>query len=79
MNEFDRLIGEQVQTMDRLLYLQTEIERCKEMEQQFMKSRDKNKVDTIQEEIVTKTNELVEIQEIFEKQTEEVIRCFQLR
>ena len=35
MNEFDRLIGEQLRTMDKLLFLQSEIERCQEIEQQL--------------------------------------------
>ena len=31
MDEFDRLIGEQLRTMDKLLFLQSEIERCQQI------------------------------------------------
>ncbi|MGG3944253.1 YgaB family protein, partial [Peribacillus psychrosaccharolyticus] len=35
MEEFDRLINEQLKTMDKLLLLQSEIEKCQEIEQQL--------------------------------------------
>ncbi len=77
MNEFDRLISEQLRTMDKLLFLQSEIERCQEIEQQLHALHQISEVD-IREEIAQKKLELEEIQEVFQKQTEEVIRHFQL-
>ena len=50
MNEFDRLIGEQLRTMDKLLFLQSEIERCQEIEQQLHALHQISEVD-IREEI----------------------------
>lgn len=78
MKEFDRLIGEQLRTMDKLLFLQSEIERCQEIEKQLSTLHEINEVDTVREEIEQKKNELEEIQGLFEKQTEKVIRHFQL-
>ena len=78
MNKFDRLIGEQLRTMEKLLFLQSEIERCQEIEQQLCALHDMSKGDNVKEVIEQKRNELEEIQEVFEKQTEEVIRHFQL-
>ncbi|RID81782.1 hypothetical protein D1953_19515 [Peribacillus asahii] len=77
MEEFDRLIGVQLQTMDKLLFLQSEIERCQEIERQLRALQELGAV-SIQEEIEQKKSELAEIQKVFEKQTEEVIRHFQL-
>lgn len=77
MEEFDRLIGVQLQTMDKLLFLQSEIERCQEIERQLRTLQELGAV-SIQEEIEQKKSELAEIQKVFEKQTEEVIRHFQL-
>jgi hypothetical protein len=78
MKEFDRLIGEQLQTMEKLLFLQSEIERCQEIEQQLCALHEISEVDTVREEIEQKKMELEEIQEVFERQTEEVIHHFQL-
>ncbi|USK60508.1 YgaB family protein [Peribacillus asahii] len=77
MEEFDRLIGVQLQTMDKLLFLQSEIERCQEIERQLRVLQELGAV-SLQEEIEQKKSELAEIQKVFEKQTEEVIRHFQL-
>ena len=78
MKEFDRLIGEQLRTMDKLLFLQSEIERCQEIEKQLCFSKEISHVDLIRTEMDRKRIELEEVQQIFEKQTEEVIRHFQL-
>ena len=36
MQEFNRLVAEQMKTMDRLLFLQSELERCQEIENELM-------------------------------------------
>ena len=78
MNEFDRLISEQLRTMDKLLFLQSEIERCQQIEQELCALQEFSEGDSVREVIKQKRNELAEIQAVFEKQTEEVIRHFQM-
>ena len=78
MNEFDRLIGEQLRTMDKLLFLQSEIERCQQIANELFELHEMSEGDHVRKIIEQKRNELEEIQGEFEKQTEEVIRHFQL-
>ncbi|MDQ0220849.1 hypothetical protein ELQ35_21085 [Peribacillus cavernae] len=77
MKEFDRLINEQLKTMDKLLFLQSEIERCQEIEQQLRSLQEQTEIEPINEEIIRMKKELSGIQDIFEQQTEEVIRYYQ--
>ena len=78
MNEFDRLIGEQLRTMDKLLFLQSEIERCQQIEKELFNLHEMSEGDHVRKIIEQKRNELEKIQVEFEKQTEEVIRHYQL-
>lgn len=78
MNEFDRLISEQLRTMEKLLFLQSEIERCQQIEQELCELQKMSEGNSVREVIEQKRNELEEIQAVFEKQTEEVIRHFQM-
>lgn len=75
MTEFDRLIGEQLRTMERLLFLQSEIEKCQEMQSQLCALQGID--DDVEQKIEQHKIELEEIQERFNKQTEEVIYHFQ--
>ncbi|WP_110926495.1 YgaB family protein [Bacillus massiliglaciei] len=77
MEEFDQLIQKQLQTMDKLLFLQSEIERCQDIESQLSALQEMSKADTVKDEISKKQSELQAIHDMFEKQTEEVIRYFQ--
>ena len=77
MKEFDRLVTEQMKTMDRLLFLQGELERCQEIETQLGEIQQESKLESVQLEIKRMKEELKEIQQIFEMQTEEVIRSYQ--
>ncbi|MBT2613944.1 MULTISPECIES: YgaB family protein [unclassified Bacillus (in: firmicutes)] len=77
MEEFNRLINNQLKTMDKLLLLQSEIERCQDIEKQLLALEEESEAVTIQEEIQLKKQELKNIHEMFEQQTEEVIRYFQ--
>jgi HPt (histidine-containing phosphotransfer) domain-containing protein len=77
MEEFDRLINEQLKTMEKLLFLQSEIERCQEIEQQLRALQEQTELESINEEIIRMKKELAGIQETFEQQTEEVIRYYQ--
>lgn len=77
MKEFDRLINEQLKTMEKLLFLQSEIERCQEIEQQLRTLQEQTELESINEEIIRMKKELSIIQDTFEQQTEEVIRYYQ--
>ena len=74
---FDQLVGEQLKTMDKLVYLQTEIERCQEVKKQLGELQDETEIGAIQEEIEQMKLELNRIQQVFEQQTEEVIRSYE--
>lgn len=63
--------------MDKLLYLQSEIERCQELEEELLQLQEMTKVESIMREIASKKMELKEIQNMFQKQTDEVIRSYQ--
>ncbi|WP_285768718.1 YgaB family protein [Peribacillus sp. SI8-4] len=77
MEEFNRLINNQLKTMDKLLLLQSEIEKCQDIEKQLLALQEESEAITIQEEIQLKKQELRGIHDRFESQTEEVIRYFQ--
>jgi predicted PilT family ATPase len=74
---FNELVTEQLETMDKLLYLQSEIERCQELEEELLQLQEMTKVESIKREIASKKKELKEIQKMFQKQTDEVIRSYQ--
>jgi hypothetical protein len=78
MNEFNHLVSEQMKTMEKLLYLQSELERCQEIEEELKILQEETELDSVQYEIERMKIELREIQQIFEKQTEEVIRSYQM-
>jgi hypothetical protein len=76
MDHFNRLVTEQMLTMEKLLYLQGELERCQEIEQQLQTIQNETELESVQFDINQMKKELKEIQEIFEKQTEEVIQSY---
>ncbi|MDQ0973268.1 YgaB family protein [Neobacillus sp. 179-C4.2 HS] len=76
MDHFNRLVSEQMMTMEKLLYLQGELERCQEIEQQLQIIQNETELESVQFDINQMKKELKEIQEIFEKQTEEVIQSY---
>ncbi|WP_428909525.1 YgaB family protein [Niallia sp. Krafla_26] len=77
MQEFNRLVAEQMKTMDRLLFLQGELERCQEIEDQLKELQQASQIESVQQEILYMKEELKDIQQKFEMQTEEVIRSYQ--
>lgn len=77
MDKFSRLVGEQMDTMERLLFIQAELERCQEIERELKTLQQETKLETIQEEIARMKSELMEIHQTFEKQTEELINSYQ--
>jgi hypothetical protein len=77
MNEFNHLVSEQMKTMEKLLYLQAELERCQEIEEELRVLQQETELGSVLYEINRMKEELKEIQQIFEAQTEEVIRSYQ--
>ncbi|MCZ0756823.1 YgaB family protein [Anoxybacillus sp. J5B_2022] len=77
MERFDQLVREQLKTMEQLLFLQSEIERCRALEAELSALQNEAKRQSIQEEIEQMKRQLAEIQQLFEKQTEEVIQSYQ--
>ncbi|CAG9609992.1 YgaB family protein [Pseudoneobacillus rhizosphaerae] len=77
MNQFNHLVSEQMKTMEKLLFLQAELERCQEIEEELRVLQQETELDTVLFEINRMKEELKEIQQIFEDQTEEVIRSYQ--
>ncbi|GIN88272.1 hypothetical protein J6TS2_46580 [Heyndrickxia sporothermodurans] len=77
MKEFNDLIMDQMKTMEQLLYLQSEIERCQELEQELEQLQEEAKLDSIKNEIIQMKIELDKIHKLFETQTDDVIRHYQ--
>ncbi|MBY0121868.1 YgaB family protein [Bacillus sp. S/N-304-OC-R1] len=77
MRNFNHLVSEQMQTMEKLLYLQGELERCEEIEEELNSLQQETELESIQVEIANLRKELKEIHQLFEIQTEEVIRSYQ--
>lgn len=77
MDQFNELVSMQMKTMDKLLYLQSELERCQQVEQQLVTLRQNTELEEVREEIDRMKEELNDIHRIFEEQTEEVIRSYQ--
>jgi uncharacterized SAM-dependent methyltransferase len=77
MRDFNCLVSEQMKTMDKLLYLQSELERNVEIEQKLQGLNQISKLENVQTEINRVKLELQKIHQEFERQTEEVIRSYQ--
>lgn len=77
MSNFNALVSEQLKTMDKLLFIQSEIERCQELEKQILELQKETELQPIQEEIKRMQDELTQIHDLFQQQTEEVIRSYQ--
>lgn len=77
MEKFNELISTQMQTMEKLLYLQSELERCQEIEKQLDDLKQTTMLEELRTEIALKKQELKEIHQMFERQTEEVIGTYQ--
>ncbi|MEK4971071.1 YgaB family protein [Niallia sp. FSL R7-0648] len=77
MDVFNGLVGEQMRIMEKLLYLQGELERCEEIETQLLILQKETELKEVQIEISNMKEELKKIQKIFELQTEKVIKVYQ--
>ncbi|AEP01297.1 YgaB family protein [Weizmannia coagulans] len=76
MEEFNRLVAQQMDTMDRLLFLQSEMERCNEVKSELLKLQEETMAEDILDEIGRMNKELQEIEKVFESQTVELIRVY---
>jgi|UniRef100_UPI00406C1C6C TolA-binding protein len=80
VDRFDMAVAEQLKTMDRLLLLQGEIERCQKLEEQMQQLKEEaEKLRKLKEDIAKMKEELADIQSIFETQTEEAIRSYHMQ
>ncbi|KIY20518.1 MULTISPECIES: YgaB family protein [Mesobacillus] len=77
MDKFNDLVSIQMHTMEKLLFLQSELERCQEIELQLDALNQSAELEELHLEINRKKQELQEIHRMFEKQTEEVIHTYQ--
>lgn len=77
MDKFNDLVSIQMHTMEKLLFLQSELERCQEIEMQLDALNRTAELEELHLEINRKKQELQEIHRMFEKQTEEVIHTYQ--
>ncbi|MFB7140353.1 MULTISPECIES: YgaB family protein [unclassified Bacillus (in: firmicutes)] len=76
MQVFDELVSRQLETMDQLIKIQEEIERCQEIENQLFELEDLSKLSSIQDEIHIMRTELKAIQDTFLIQTQQIIKSF---
>jgi len=65
MEQFTKLVSQQLETMDQLLFLQSEIERCQQIEEELIKLQAEAKLDCIRNEISEMKQKLKEIQQTF--------------
>lgn len=80
MDKFDMAVAEQLKTMDRLLFLQTEIERSQQVERQLKQLQEEAaKLHELKKDISIMKKELEDIQLVFKSQTEEAIRSFHVQ
>lgn len=80
MDRFDLAVAEQLKTMDRLLDLQSEIERCQKVERQLNEIQEEaNKLRELKEDIAQMKKDLRDIQLVFENQTEEAIKSYNFK
>ena len=61
MDKFNELVSTQMQTMEKLLYLQSELERCQEIEKQLDLLQQNAELEELRAEIDRKKLELREI------------------
>ncbi len=76
MSEFEKLVSEQMKIMDQLLESQSELDRRRQVEAELISLERDAKLDNVQDEIATKRKDLAGIQELFQRQTEQVIQSY---
>lgn len=76
VDDFSRLVSEQMLTMDKLLSLQSELEVRQQIKAELQSMQKETEVESIQMEIIHMKKQLNEIQITFERQTEDVIQSY---
>lgn len=76
MNDFDKLVGEQLETMDELLKLQAHLEKYQQIEMNEKIRAIKKELHFIRQEIYRTEVALKMLHEKFEEQTNSVIQSF---
>lgn len=77
MHDFNELVSKQMKTMEKLLFLQAELERCEVIEEELMLLQQETELESVQLEIAHMKEELKEIHHIFERETEALIKTYQ--
>jgi len=77
MNDFDKLVGEQLETMDELLKLQAHLEKYQQIEMSEKDMCDKKELHFIRQEIYRTELALKLLHEKFEEQTNSMIQSFE--
>jgi YgaB-like protein len=75
--EFNQLVADQVKTMDKLLFLESEIERCQKLEAELAELQQLTEVQSVKIEINQMKEELKAIQSVFQEQTEQIVLTYQ--
>ena len=77
MKSFEELVNEQMVIMDKLLHMQTELDRYMDLEEELRTRKDASDLVSVQEDITEMKRELDTIQTIFMQLTEKVIESYQ--
>ena len=77
MKSFEELVNEQMIIMDKLLHMQTELDRYMDLEEELRNRKNATDLVSVQEDITEMKRELDSIQTIFMQLTEKVIESYQ--
>ena len=79
MKSFEELVNEQMIIMDKLLHMQTELDRYMDLEEELRNRKNATDLVSVQEDITEMKRELDSIQTIFMQLTEKVIESYQAK
>ena len=77
MKSFEELVNEQMVIMDKLLHMQTELDRYMDLEEELRNRKTDIELLSVQDDINEMKKELDTIQTIFMQLTEKVIESYQ--
>ncbi|PQD94737.1 hypothetical protein CYL18_12250 [Pradoshia eiseniae] len=79
MKSFEELVNEQMLIMDKLLSMQTELDRYRELEEELRNRKKEQDLLSVQDDIMEMKKELNSIQNLFMQLTERVIESYQTK
>jgi len=79
MKSFEELVNEQMLIMDKLLNMQTELDRYRELEEELRNRKKEQDLLSVQDDIMEMKKELNSIQNLFMQLTERVIGSYQTK